>query len=63
MSGSWALQIAKLMGAELVIGSSTNDAGAASFGADLAVDTGDPAWADAVLSPRPAATASISWST
>src|SRR5262249_51523487 len=46
------LQIAKLMGAKVVIGSSTNDARRArlkEFGADLAVDTRDPAWPDAVL--------------
>jgi NADPH2:quinone reductase len=50
--GLMGLQIAKLMGAELVVGSSTNDARRArlkEFGADLAVDTRDPAWADAVL--------------
>jgi NADPH2:quinone reductase len=50
--GLMGLQIAKLMGAELVIGSSTNDARRArlkEFGADLAVDTRDPGWADAVL--------------
>jgi NADPH2:quinone reductase len=50
--GLMGLQIAKLMGAELVIGSSTNDARRArlkEFGADLAVDTRDPAWPDAVL--------------
>src|SRR5262249_46256262 len=44
--------IAKLMGANVVIGSSTNDARRArlkEFGADLAVDTRDPAWPDAVL--------------
>src|SRR5262249_14891875 len=46
------LQIAKLMGAKVVVGSSTNDARRArlkEFGADLAVDTRDPAWPDAVL--------------
>ena len=50
--GLMGLEIAKLMGAELVIGSSTNDARRArlkEFGADLAVDTRDPAWAEAVL--------------
>src|SRR6185295_12600543 len=50
--GLMGLQIAKQMGAELVVGSSTNDARRArlkEFGADLAVDTRDPAWADAVL--------------
>src|SRR6266516_214965 len=51
--GLMGLQIAKLMGANVVIGSSTNDARRArlkDFGADLAVDTRDPAWPDAVLS-------------
>jgi NADPH2:quinone reductase len=46
------LQIAKLKGAGLVIGSSTNAARRArlrEFGADLTVDTSDPAWPDAVL--------------
>jgi len=50
--GLMGLQIAKLMGANVVIGSSTNDARRArlkEFGADLAVDTRDPAWPDAVL--------------
>jgi NADPH:quinone reductase len=50
--GLMGLQIAKLMGAKLVIGSSTNDARRArlkDFGADLAVDTRDAAWVDAVL--------------
>ena len=50
--GLMGLQIAKLMGAELVVGSSTNDARRArlkEFGADLAVDTTRDAWADAVL--------------
>jgi NADPH:quinone reductase len=50
--GLMGLQIAKLMGAELVVGSSTNDARRArlkEFGADLAIDTSDPAWPDAVL--------------
>src|SRR5215510_12420702 len=50
--GLMGLQIAKLMGAKVVIGSSTNDARRArlkEFGADLAVDTRDPAWPDAVL--------------
>jgi NADPH:quinone reductase len=50
--GLMALQIAKLMGARLVIGTSTN-AGRRGrlkeFGADLAVDTGNPAWPDEVL--------------
>src|SRR5262249_43706614 len=50
--GLMGLQIAKLMGAKMVVGSSTNDARRArlkEFGADLAVDTRDPAWPDAVL--------------
>jgi NADPH:quinone reductase len=50
--GLMGLQIAKLMGAKLVIGSSTNDARRPrlkDFGADLAVDTRDAAWVDAVL--------------
>ena len=50
--GLMGLQIAKLKGAGLVIGSSTNAARRArlrEFGADLALDTSDPAWPDAVL--------------
>jgi NADPH:quinone reductase len=50
--GLMGLQIAKRLGAALVIGSSTNPARRArlsEFGADLAVDSGDPAWPDAVL--------------
>ncbi|MFA5912124.1 MAG: zinc-binding dehydrogenase [Burkholderiales bacterium] len=50
--GLMALQIAKHMGAGLVIGTSTNAlrrAKLAQFGADLALDTADPAWPDAVL--------------
>jgi len=47
-----ALQIAKLKGASLVVGSST-DPGRRSrlkeFGADLAVDSSDPTWVDSVL--------------
>ncbi len=50
--GLMGLQVAKFMGAELVIGSST-DAGRRArlheFGAGLAVDSSDPAWPDAVL--------------
>jgi NADPH:quinone reductase-like Zn-dependent oxidoreductase len=50
--GLMGLQIAKLMGAKLVIGTSTN-AGRREklrdFGADLALDTTTPAWADRVL--------------
>ena len=50
--GLMGLQIAKFMGAGLVIGSSTNAgrrAKLAVFGADLAVDSSDPAWPEAVL--------------
>jgi NADPH2:quinone reductase len=50
--GLMGLQIAKLKGAKPVIGSSTNDARRArlnEFGADLAVDTRDPAWPEHVL--------------
>ncbi len=50
--GLMGLQIAKLMGAKLVIGSSTNEARRArlkDFGADLALDTRDAGWPDAVL--------------
>jgi NADPH2:quinone reductase len=49
--GLMALQIAKLKGAAPVIGSSTNAARRArltEFGADLAIDTSDPAWPDQV---------------
>ena len=50
--GLMALQIAKFMGARLVIGTSTN-AGRREklkdFGADLALDSSDPDWADAVV--------------
>ena len=49
--GLMALQIAKHKGAKLVIGSSTNAARRArlkEFGADLAIDTKDPGWVDAV---------------
>ncbi len=49
--GLMGLQIAKLKGAKLVIGSSTNAERRArlkEFGADLAIDTKDPGWADAV---------------
>jgi NADPH2:quinone reductase len=50
--GLMAMQIAKLKGASLVIGSST-DAGRRArlkdFGADLAIDSSDPAWVDQVL--------------
>jgi NADPH2:quinone reductase len=50
--GLMGLQIAKLKGARLVVGSSTNDARRArlkEFGADLAIDTRDPAWPEQVL--------------
>jgi NADPH2:quinone reductase len=50
--GLMALQIAKLKGAGLVIGSSTNATRRArlkDFGADIAVDSSDPAWVDQVL--------------
>lgn len=50
--GLMALQIAKLKGAGLVIGTSTNAerrAKLAAFGADLAVNSRDASWADEVL--------------
>jgi NADPH:quinone reductase len=50
--GLMALQIAKLKGASLVVGSSTDPARRArlkEFGADLAVDSSDPDWVDSVL--------------
>ncbi len=50
--GLMALQIAKLKGASLVVGSSTDPVRRArlkEFGADLAVDSSDPAWVDSVL--------------
>ncbi|MCA7082477.1 zinc-binding dehydrogenase [Cupriavidus sp. DB3] len=50
--GLMGLQIAREMGAALVIGSSTQPerrARLAEFGADLAVDTRDPTWPDQVL--------------
>jgi NADPH2:quinone reductase len=50
--GLMGLQIAKLKGARLVIGTSTNDARRPrlkEFGADLAIDTRDPAWPEAVM--------------
>jgi NADPH2:quinone reductase len=50
--GLMGLQIAKAMGAALVIGSSTNPerrARLTEFGADLAVDSRDPAWVEQVL--------------
>src|SRR3954471_1346721 len=50
--GLMAMQIAKLKGAKLVIGSSTDAMRRArlkEFGADLAVDSSDPGWVDHVL--------------
>ena len=50
--GLMGLQIARLMGAKKVLGTSTNAgrrARLAAFGADLAVDTTNPKWADEVL--------------
>ena len=50
--GIIGLQIAKLMGAKFVVGTSTNDARRArlkEFGADLAVNTKDPDWPEQVL--------------
>jgi NADPH2:quinone reductase len=50
--GLMGLQIAKFKGARLVIGSSTNAERRArlkEFGADLAIDSSDPGWADQVL--------------
>lgn len=50
--GLMGMQIAKYMGAGLVIGSSTNAARRArlkDWGADLAIDTANPAWADEVI--------------
>jgi NADPH:quinone reductase len=50
--GLMALQIAKLKGAALVIGSSTDATRRGrltEFGADLAVDSSDPGWVDSVL--------------
>jgi NADPH2:quinone reductase len=50
--GLMGMQIAKLMGARMVIGSSTHPgrrARLAEFGADLAIDTADPAWPDQVV--------------
>jgi NADPH2:quinone reductase len=50
--GLMAMQIAKLKGASLVIGSSTDPGRRArlkDFGADLAVDSGDPGWVEQVL--------------
>jgi NADPH:quinone reductase len=50
--GLMAMQIAKLRGAKLVIGSSTDAMRRArlkGFGADLAIDSSDPGWVDQVL--------------
>ena len=50
--GLMAMQIAKHMGAGLVIGTSTTPARRerlGEFGADLALDSSDPGWVDAVL--------------
>src|SRR3954453_9158614 len=50
--GLMGLQIAKLKGARMVIGSSTDPARRGrlkEFGADLAVDSSDPGWVDQVL--------------
>lgn len=50
--GLMALQIAKRMGAKLVIGTSTTPARRerlAEFGADMALDSSDPGWVDQVL--------------
>ncbi|MGJ4891095.1 quinone oxidoreductase family protein [Bradyrhizobium sp. HKCCYLS3077] len=50
--GLMAMQIAKLKGARLVIGSSTDAMRRGrlkEFGADLAIDSSDPAWVDQVL--------------
>jgi NADPH2:quinone reductase len=50
--GLMGLQIAKEMGARLVIGTSTDPqrrARLAGFGADLALDSSDPAWVDRTL--------------
>jgi len=50
--GLMGLQIARLMGANLVIGTSTHPdrrARLKEFGADLAIDTRDPTWPDQIL--------------
>lgn len=50
--GLMAMQIAKLKGAKLVIGSSTDAmrrGRLSEFGADLAIDSSDPGWVDQVL--------------
>jgi len=50
--GLMGLQVARAMGAKLVIGTSTNPnrrARLAEFGADLAIDSGDESWLEQVL--------------
>src|SRR5215471_2936157 len=50
--GLMAMQIAKLKGASLVVGSSTDPMRRGrlkEFGADLAIDSSDPGWVDEVL--------------
>ena len=50
--GLMGMQIAKQMGAKLVLGTSTNAGRRArlrEFGCDLAIDTSDPAWPEQVL--------------
>jgi NADPH:quinone reductase len=50
--GLMAMQIAKLKGASLVVGSSTDASRRArlkDYGADLAIDSSDPAWVEQVL--------------
>jgi NADPH2:quinone reductase len=50
--GLMAMQIAKLKGARLVVGSSTDAMRRGrlkEFGADLAIDSSDPAWVEQVL--------------
>ncbi len=50
--GLMGLQIAKLMGASKVLGTSTNPvrrARLAEYGCDIAIDTSQPKWSDAVL--------------
>jgi len=50
--GLMAMQIAKFKGAKLVVGSSTDPTRRSrlkEFGADLAIDSSDPAWVDQVL--------------
>src|SRR5690348_7843586 len=60
--GLMALQIAKLLGAKLVVGTSTNAERRArlkEFGADLALDTTDPNWPDRVLEATGGAGANV----